>query len=304
MEKNPTEELKDLKDKKNENDNIKEQNIKNMKESSFIKFILYQFLFSLKLFILKYTFTRKVSIINFIVWKSIFGFIVSIISIILGKKGFNIPPIKQKFNFCIIRIFGPFFSLLFLILMIKNLKLFSIGLILNNSLFSTIVTKKKIFMVINLISLLLSGFSNNIFNYIYIFAHIVISFYCIYCQSIVISKINFSIENQNLFSNCISFIIGIILSVFKKKFKFDIITICFALFYACLSLVIEKNTSIIKGNKYFLIFNLIGFINLYILGMIIFKENICILDIISIILLKVYEFIKLISSKKEKEKSE
>ena len=57
-----------------------------MKESSFIKFILYQFLFSLKLFILKYTFTGKVSIINFIVWKSIFGFIVSIISIILGKK--------------------------------------------------------------------------------------------------------------------------------------------------------------------------------------------------------------------------
>ena len=34
MEKNPTEELKDLKDKKNENDNIKEQNIKNDNNTS------------------------------------------------------------------------------------------------------------------------------------------------------------------------------------------------------------------------------------------------------------------------------
>ena len=58
--------------------------------------------------------------------------------------------------------------------MIKNLKLLSIGLILNNSLFNTIVTKNKIFMVINLISLLLSGFSNNIFNYIYIYLHILL----------------------------------------------------------------------------------------------------------------------------------
>ena len=302
MEKNPTEELKDLKDKKNENDNIKEQNIKNMKESSFIKFILYQFLFSLKLFILKYTFTRKVSIINFIVWKSIFGFIVSIISIILGKKGFNKPKFNKNFKYLIIRICGPFFSLLFLILMIKNLKLLSIGLILNNSLFNTIVTKNKIFMVINLISLLLSGFSNNIFNYIYIFAHIVISFYCIYCQSIVISKIDFSIENQNLFSNLISFIIGSILSVFNQKFKFDITTICFALINVSLSFVIEKNISNIKGNKYLLLLNVIGLINLYLLGMIIFKENIGMLDIISIILFKVYEFSKLISSKIEKEK--
>ena len=290
MEKNPTEELKDLKDKKNENDNIKEQNIKNMKESSFIKFILYQFLFSLKLFILKYTFTRKVSIINFIVWKSIFGFIVSIISIILGKKGFNKPKFNKNFKYLIIRICGPFFSLLFLILMIKNLKLLSIGLILNNSLFNTIVTKNKIFMVINLISLLLSGFSNNIFNYIYIFAHI------------VISKIDFSIENQNLFSNLISFIIGIILSVFNQKFKFDITTICFALINVSLSFVIEKNISNIKGNKYLLLLNVIGLINPYLLGMIIFKENIGMLDIISIILFKVYEFSKLISSKIEKEK--
>ena len=86
--------------------------------------------------------------------------------------------------------------------------------------------------------------------------------------------------------------------------NFNIITICFALIYVSLSFIIEKNALKIKGNKYFLLLNIIFLINLYLLGIIIFKENISILDIISIILLKVYEFIKLISSKKEKEKSE
>ena len=304
MKEKSLEEVKSLKEEEMEKEKNKNEILKSNKESSFTQCILYHFLFSLKLFILKYTFSKKVSITNFIIWKSIFGFILSIISIILEKKRFNKPPTKQYFICFIIRICGPFFSLLFLILMIKNIKLFSIGLILSNSLFSTIINKNKMFIVINLIGLLLSGFSKKIFIYLYIFGHIVISFFCIYIQGILIYTFGFSIENQNLYSNLISIIIGIVLSLFNKKLNFNIITICFALIYVSLSFIIEKNVLKIKGNKYFLLLNIIFLINLYLLGIIIFKENISILDIISIILLKVYEFIKLISSKKEKEKSE